>query len=95
MGISSIFLTNLGSSSDHWEQKSLLSKQFSQVMELMVITGVEIFLITKGNHSRVVAISSLCPVGNFSRAYITLLVTEKRGPLSSYCMRSDTTEELK
>lgn len=61
----------------------------------MVITDVEISVVTKQNHSRVVAISSLGPVGKFSRPYITLLVTEKCGSLSSYCMRLGTIEELK
>lgn len=37
-------------------------------MEFMVITGVETFLPTEQKPSRVVAISSLCPLGKFSKS---------------------------
>lgn len=72
-----------------------LPKQFSQVMEFMLSIGVETFLLTEQNHSRVVAITSLCPVGKLSKLYTTISVTEKRSPLSSYCKRFGTTEETK
>lgn len=48
MCINSIFLPISSQSSfDHWEEKSLLSKQLLQVIELMVITDIGIFLVTK------------------------------------------------
>lgn len=76
--------------------KCLLSKQFSPVMEFMVISDGETFPLTKQNHNRTVATSrSLCPVGKCSRVYITILVTEKCGPLSSSCTRFGTVEEIK
>lgn len=56
---------------------------------------IETFPRTEQNPSRVVAISSLCPEGKFSKVYITISVTERRGPLSSYCKKFGRAEETK
>lgn len=56
---------------------------------------IETFPHTEQNPSRVVAISILCPVGKFSKVYITISVTERCGPLSSYCKKFGTAEETK